>query len=99
MARTNPGGRKSDKHMRDALMLALTEKYSKDDDRKKLRVIADKTVEMALEGDRDMIKLIYDRIDGKAVQPIAGSDEHEPIMVTEVRRVIVDAANATASDS
>lgn len=79
MATTNPGGRKSDKHMRDALMLALTEKYGPEDDRKKLRVIADKTVEMALEGDREMIKLIYDRIDGKPIQAIGGDEDASPI--------------------
>lgn len=72
MATTNPGGRKSDKPMRDALMLALTEKYGKDDDRRKLRAVADKAVEMALEGDREMIKMIFDRTDGKPVQAVEG---------------------------
>jgi hypothetical protein len=72
MATTNPGGRKSDKPMRDALMLALTEKFSLSDDRRRLRVVADKAVEMALDGDREMIKLIFDRTDGKAVQAVEG---------------------------
>jgi|DEB0MinimDraft_3_1074331.scaffolds.fasta_scaffold140172_2 hypothetical protein len=100
MATTNPGGRKSDKPMRDALMLALTEKLGPDDDRRKLRVVADKAVEMALEGDREMIKLIFDRTDGKAVQPIVGDDDHAPLTINEVRFVVVDnAADVTASDA
>lgn len=79
MATTNPGGRKSDKPMRDALMLALTEKFSLEDDRRRLRVVADKAVEMALDGDREMIKLIFDRTDGKAIQPVGGDKDAEPI--------------------
>lgn len=79
MATTNPGGRKSDKPMRDALMVALTEKFGPDDDRRKLRAVADKAVAMALDGDREMIKLIFDRTDGKAIQPIGGDEDAAPI--------------------
>lgn len=56
--------------------------------------IADALVAKALDGDIAAIKEINDRIDGKAVQPIAGSDEDSPIrLISEIRRVIVQAGH------
>jgi hypothetical protein len=41
---------------------------------------------------------IADRIDGKVPTPVVGDDERDQInMITEVRRVIVDAKAPTAS--
>ncbi|MEM1353154.1 MAG: hypothetical protein AAGF27_12475 [Pseudomonadota bacterium] len=44
--------------------------------RKKLRAIADKVVELAMEGDMQAIKEIGDRMDGRAPQSVEGSGEN-----------------------
>jgi len=67
-----PGGRKSDKLWRDALMVAV-QRASGDDPRPMLARIAEKCAEAALEGDIQAIKEIGDRIDGKAIQRTEGS--------------------------
>jgi len=40
----------------------------------KLRKIADKLVDMAVEGDMQAIKEVGDRLDGKTVQAVTGED-------------------------
>lgn len=72
----NPTGRKADKIVRDALLAALRQ----DPDR--LKRVAEKTWEMAEEGNLQAFKEITDRIDGKAVQPIAGDDDHPPVSLS-----------------
>lgn len=68
------GGRK-DKHWRDALMLAVSE-----NDRAVLRSIAEKVVELAMDGDMAAIKEIGDRLDGKpAQQQIHVGDKDNPV--------------------
>jgi hypothetical protein len=76
-------GRKGEKHWRDALMIAVNEVRAGDPSGKKnLRAIADKCVELALEGDMAAIKEIGDRMDGRAVQAIANDDD-EPFRVED----------------
>lgn len=54
------------------------------EDGKKLRQLADKLIDRALEGDVTALKEIGDRVDGKAVQAIAGADGG-PLTVEIVR--------------
>lgn len=61
---TNKG---QDRPFRDALMLAINEC---DGDQKKLRKVAEKLVEKAMDGDVTSIKEIADRIDGKPQQSV-----------------------------
>ena len=78
----NPTGSKPDKLMRDAIMVALN-RAAKDADGKptrKMALIADKLVELAIEGDMAAIKEINDRVDGKASQPLVG-ERDQPIQL------------------
>ena len=64
-------GRKGEKHWRDALRVAINRIREGDEDqRPMLARIAEKTVDLAMEGDMQAIKEIGDRLDGKAVQGI-----------------------------
>lgn len=94
-ARTTPaGGSKPDKLMRDALRVAVM-REDPVSGKKIASKIAEKLVDKALEGDIAAIREINDRIDGKSVQPIAGSDEDSPIhLITEIRRVIVQSEHS-----
>jgi hypothetical protein len=75
----NPGGRLDQKPMRDAIGLALAELHSAKDAEgkavkfKKLRLVAEALVDKALQGDVTAIKEINDRMDGKALQTLAGT--------------------------
>ena len=61
------------------------------EDGKKLRQIAEKLIERALEGDVPALKEIGDRIDGKAIQMIVGpGDEGEHKSITRIEEVIID---------
>jgi len=59
---TNKG---AEKPFRDALRLAINEAQ---DDKKRLRLVAEKLIERAETGDVQAIKEIADRLDGKSVQ-------------------------------
>ena len=63
-------GRKSDKQMRDALVVALHRECEVANGKptKRLYVIADKLAQKAAEGDVVAIKEVFDRVDGKSVQ-------------------------------
>ncbi len=50
-----------------------------EDGERKVKRIAEKLVTLALDGDREAIKLIFERMEGKAVQPIAGDDDSAPV--------------------
>lgn len=65
----NAGG-KSDKLIRDALMVAVNREVTDENGQKtkRLYVIANKLAEMAEAGDIQAIKEVADRIDGKAHQ-------------------------------
>lgn len=49
---------------------------------------ADKLVAAAYDGDQWALKELGDRLDGKAVQPIAGDDELPPIKVDGVVNLV-----------
>lgn len=63
------------------------------EDGAKLRSLADKLIEKAEGGDVTALKEIGDRIDGKAVQTIAGDPEN-PLGFTVIERKVVDPAKA-----
>lgn len=53
-----------------------------------LRLIAEKLIDLAVEGDMQAIKEIGDRVDGKAVQAIEGTDG-PPVYVSVIERHII----------
>ena len=69
-------------------MLCAKEKI---DGKLRLRRVADKCFEAAEDGDVSAIKEIGDRLDGKAVQPVQGTDDGPAISVIE--RIIIGAAS------
>ena len=84
-----PKGAWSEKKFRDALNLAVTEEGP--GGVRKIRMIADKLVEAALNGEVQAIKEIGDRLDGKPAQSIIGDDEADAIrIVAEIKRTIHD---------
>lgn len=81
-ARLTPSkGGKPDKLMRDALSLELHREANDEDGSavKKLRLVARKLVDKAIEGDVAAIKEINDRMDGKVPQAVAGADGEGPV--------------------
>lgn len=86
----NPNGSRGRKIMSDALSLALNraadvqlaKEIAGDDinpnEIKRLHVIADQLAKKAQDGDMVAIKEVFDRIDGKVAQTIAG-DQDSPI--------------------
>lgn len=65
------------------------------EDGKKLRALADKLVDRALEGDVTALKEIGDRVDGKPAQSLTvGGDQDNPLAITTIERRIVDAKDA-----
>jgi len=87
-------GSKPDKILRDALILELN-RETKDDDGKKIKKVSRvvrKLVEAGMDGKVDAIKEIWDRVEGKATQPVAGDPDGVPIL-HRIERVIVDPAN------
>lgn len=82
----NPGGRRAEKPWRDAISAAARQVLAGDPDgRTKLRVIAEKLVEQAMEGDIQSAKEIGDRLDGKAIQQISGDGDDGALVVKIVR--------------
>lgn len=63
----NPGGRSSDKAFADALRIAVNE-IEPITKRKKLRLIAEKLVDKAMEGESWAVQQVADRMDGKPAQ-------------------------------
>lgn len=59
------------------------------EDGKKLRALAEKLIEKALEGDVAALKEIGDRADGKPAQALTGADGGA-IQFEKIERVIVD---------
>jgi hypothetical protein len=78
-ARITPSrGSKPDKLMRDALILELkAEKAAADGTRTpRIRLVMRKLVDLAEAGDLAAITIICNRVDGKAMQPIGGDNDH-----------------------
>lgn len=59
-------------------------------DQDTLRKLADKLIEMALEGDIQAMREVGDRIEGKAVQVTQLTGEDGGPVITRVENVIVD---------
>lgn len=94
MAGNQNSGRKQEKPFRDALRMELA---AAGDDSKALRLIAQKLIEKASEGDMQAIKELADRTDGKVAQAIVGGDEDDnPINV--VHRIERHIVRANSSD-
>lgn len=72
----NPGGRPKQRKFREALSLALSENDPKTG-QPKLRRIADKLVEAAMQGESWAIREVADRTDGKAVQAVELESDHK----------------------
>jgi hypothetical protein len=77
--------------MRDALMLALNREATNAEGvpTKKLNLVAEKLVDLAVEGDIQAIKEIGDRVDGKASQVLAG-DPESPLQIERIQYLIID---------
>lgn len=95
----NPGGRPKTKPFKEALMMEALACERGDPCEAlpgSLRWNARKLLE---QGDVQAIKELADRTDGKVAQAIVGDDEHDPIRISKIERVIVDAAsNPDSSD-
>jgi len=89
------GGRPpSRKCLSDALRIAVHEKGKSGE--KKVREIAEVLVTKALDGDLEAAKIIFDRLEGKAPQPLVGDGEFDPIAITQIVRRVVDPRNPDA---
>lgn len=84
--KTPSKGGKPDKLMRDALLLELQSDSDQADSRgkkiKRLRLVARKLVDRAIEGDIPAIKEINERVDGKVAQAIVGDKDADPVQVS-----------------
>ena len=92
-------GAKPDKLMRDALILALKDEAIDANGQMttKLRKVAEKLVEKAMDGDVPAIKEIGDRVDGRPSQAIIGDGNEDPInVVTKI--LLVAASDDDAKD-
>jgi hypothetical protein len=79
----NPSGRPKDRIWTDAIRMAVKEQTP--DGRLKLRAIAETLVENAINGDIQAAREIGDRLDGKAIQQIAGDGDDGALIVKIVR--------------
>ncbi|TFV71684.1 hypothetical protein E4K64_25490 [Bradyrhizobium frederickii] len=91
--RANPGGRPKEKKFTEALRLALNDEVESNGQKTtKLRVIADRLVSEAMNGESWAIQQVADRIEGKPAQAIVGGDEDDnPIRLEKIVREIVRA--------
>lgn len=87
MRKTQPSGGKPDKLIRDSLMLAIKQSPQK------LKKAAERVLDDASEGNLDAMKFMADRIDGKAIQPIAHSVVEETHDESSLDATIRELAN------
>lgn len=81
------------KDWNDALRYALANYEDKDkavERGKALKKIAMKVVEKAIEGDKDSIQEIGNRLDGKPAQSIVGEEDNPLKILHRIERTIVD---------
>lgn len=71
-----------------ANMLNIAIREAHEEGKDKLRAVAEKLVEKAIDGDIQAIKEVADRLDGKVPQAIVGDDAHDAIKVEETVKVI-----------
>lgn len=88
----NPAGGKPDKLMRDALIVELKREAIASDGTVtiKLRKVAAKLVDEAIDGNVAAIREINERVDGKVPQAVVGDDGSPPVMLEAVVRTIID---------
>ena len=77
-------GGKPDKLIRDALMGAIRQSPEK------LKKAAEKVLDEAAEGSISHMQFMADRIDGKAIQTIAGDDENPLTVIQRIERIVLD---------
>lgn len=78
-------GSKSDKEWRDAIRLAVHDVRTVGGKKiKNLRILAEKLVDRALDGDVSALKEIGDRLDGKPAQAMALTDADGGPLVLEI---------------
>lgn len=95
-ARITPSkGKKPDKLMRDALVLSLHEeaKNSEGVMTKRLRLVASRLVDQAIEGNVTAAKEIFDRVDGKVPVPIGAPKDDDNVEPYEVVRGLLSHIN------
>jgi hypothetical protein len=67
------------KLMREALLKSLNREAKRGKPTKRLQVIVDKLVELAMKGDFYAIREIFDRVDGRVPQPVTGEEGRGPV--------------------
>lgn len=65
--------------MREAIQIVLNEPVSKKDKVKKLRRIVEAVAKNAMAGDIQSARELFDRLDGKPTQVVAGDNDGGPI--------------------
>jgi hypothetical protein len=90
----NPGGRRKENRSRDALVMKLTEAG---DDLPRLRKVWGAILDKAEQGDVACAREIFDRLDGKVPQGIAGEDGEGPLKV--IHEVMWKARNSKTEPS
>ena len=109
-ARKTPARGSKDRLIRDALMIALHREVEGADGKRtrKLQELAERWVEVALEGDEQAMIAIADRIDGKPVQQViadvnntvtVGQDWVEELPPDTLRALARIAARAVAANA
>ncbi len=79
------------KEWREALRYALASYEDEKVERgQALKAIAKVVVQKAVEGDKDSIQEIGNRLDGKPAQSIVGEEENPLSIIHRIERVIVD---------
>lgn len=73
-----------------AALLRAIEARAQGKRRGSLDTIAERLLREAESGNVAALKELADRLDGKAVQPIAGPDGEGPVQIEEIRRTIID---------
>ena len=87
-------GAQADQLWRDALRIVAAEQDEVDGKKvKKLRRVASKLFELAIDGDTQAAKEIGDRLDGRPRQVVAGDPEAPLHVTTRIERKIVKADN------
>jgi hypothetical protein len=80
-----PGRPPTRKCLSDALRIAVNAKGVSGE--KKVREIAENLVDQAVAGDLEATKIIFDRLEGKAPQPVVGDEDNPIVHALKVRFV------------
>ena len=96
----NPGGRTREKPFTDALRMALSEEHATTGT-KKLRVLAEKLVNEAIDGNVQAMKEVADRMEGKAPQALQiGGDSDNPVLhAVKIEHVRADGPSSDTSET